>query len=214
MHQEDQELEQNRVDDKGPTTTVNEQRLLAELAALQRISQKLNSTLDLGQILEAVLEEAVRATPAIHASICLIEQGTGQLRLRTWRGYGPEQMAAMENTKDWPARGIIRRVIETGQTASLSDVSQDPDYCCLVPETRSELAVPICRAGEIVGVINLESPELAAFSSDGIHFLETLADQAAIAIGNTQRYEDQVRQGEALNRRAVQLATLFEISGV
>jgi signal transduction histidine kinase len=212
VHQENQELEQNRVDEKGPTTTVNEQRLLAELAALQRISQKLNSTLDLGQILEAVLEEAVKAASATHASIRLIDQGTGQLRLRTQHGYSPEQMAAMENTEAWPARGIIRRVVETGQTALLSDVSQDPDYYCLVPETRSELAVPICYAGEIVGVINLENPELAAFNSDSIRFLETLAGQAAIAIGNTQRHEEQVRQGEALSRRAEQLATLFEIS--
>jgi PAS domain S-box-containing protein len=213
VHQEDLALEQNRVEEKGPTTTVNEQRLLAELASLQRIGQKLNSTLDLGQILEAVLEEAVRATPATHASIHLIDQGTGQLRLRTWRGYSLEQVAAMENTKDRPAQGIIRRMIETGQTASLSDVSQDPDHYCLVPETRSELAVPICYAGETVGVIHLESPDPAAFSPDSIRFLETLADQAAIAIGNTKRYEDQVRQGEALSRRVEQLATLFEISG-
>jgi len=212
-HQEDQELEQNRVDEKGPTTTVNEQRLLAELAALQRIGQKLNSTLDLEEILEAILEEAVGATPATHASIRLIDQCTGQLCLRAWRGHSPEQLAATENTEDWPIQSIIRQVIETGQTASLSDVGQDPDYYCLVPETRSELAVPICYAGEIVGVINLESPELAAFSPDSIRFIETLADQAAIAIGNTRRYEDQVRQGEALSRRVEQLATLFEISG-
>ena len=213
VHQEDPALEQNRVEEKGPTTTVNEQRLLAELASLQRIGQKLNSTLDLGQILEAVLEEAVRATPATHASIHLIDQGTGQLRLRTWRGYSLEQVAAMENTKDRPAQGIIRRMIETGQKTSLSDVSQDPDHYCLVPETRSELAVPICYARETVGVIHLESPDPAAFSPDSIRFLETLADQAAIAIGNTKRYEDQVRQGEALSRRVEQLATLFEISG-
>jgi PAS domain S-box-containing protein len=135
------------------------------------------------------------------------------LRLRTWRGYNPEQVAAMENTENWPARGVIRRVIETGQTTSISDVSQNPDHYCLVPETCSELAVPVCYAGDIVGVINLESPELSAFSPDGIRFLETLADQAAIAIGNTRRYEDQVRQGEALSRRVEQLATLSEISG-
>lgn len=207
LHQEDPALEQNT------TTTANEQRLLAELVALQRIGQMLNSTLDLRQIQEAILEEAVGATPATHASIHLIDQATRQLRLRTQRGYSPEQVALIENTEDWSARGIIRRVIETGQTASLPDVSQDPDYDRLVPETRSELAVPICYAEEIVGVINLESPDLAAFSSDSIRFLETLADQAAIAIGNTQRYEDQVRQGEALSRRVEQLATLFEISG-
>ncbi|MFB0536601.1 MAG: GAF domain-containing protein [Anaerolineae bacterium] len=213
VHQEALELKQNRVDEKEPTATANDERLLAELMALQRISQKLNSTLALGQILEAVLEEAVGVIPATHASIYLIDQGTRQLRLRTWRGYSPEQVAAMENAEAWSARGIIRRVIETGQTASFSDASQDPDSYCLVPETRSKLVVPICYAGEIVGVINLESPDLAAFSPDSIRFLETLADQAAIAIGNIRRYEDQVRQGEALSRRVEQLATLFEISG-
>jgi PAS domain S-box-containing protein len=212
-HQEDTALKQNRADAKRPKTTVNEQQLVAELAALQRIGQKLNSTLDLGQILEAVLEEAVGATLASHASIHLIDQSTGQWCLRTWRGYSSEQVAAMEDTEDLPAQGIIHRMIETGQTASLPNVSQNPDYHCLVPETRSELAVPISYAGEVVGVINLESPEPAAFSPDSIRFLETLADQAAIAIGNTYRYEDQVRQGEALRRRVEQLATLFEISG-
>jgi signal transduction histidine kinase/GAF domain-containing protein len=213
VHQEDPALKPNRADEKRPTTTVNEQQLLAELAALQRIGQKLNSTLDLGQILEAVLEEAVAATPATHASIHLIDQGTRQLRLRTWRGYSPEQVAAMGDTEDWPEQGIIRRMIETGQTASLPNVSQNPDYHCLVPETRSELAVPIRYAGGVAGVIDLKSPEAAAFSPNSIRFLETLADQAAIAIGNTYRYEDQVRQGEALSRRVEQLATLFEISG-
>jgi PAS domain S-box-containing protein len=212
-HQQDLALEQSRVDERK-LTTVNEQRLLTELVALQHIGQKLNSTLDLGQILEAVLEEAVGATPATHASIHFIDQSTGQLHLRTWRGYSPEQMAGMEeNPESWSARGIIRQVIETGLAVSLSDVNQDPDYYSLVPETRSVLAVPICYAGEIVGVINLESPELVAFSPDNIRFLEILADQAAIAIGNTRRYEDQVRQGEALSRRVEQLATLFEISG-
>jgi|GEM_PF-904223 len=211
-HQQDLALEQSRVDERK-LTTVNEQRLLTELVALQRIGQKLNSTLDLGQILEAVLEEAVGATPATHASIHFIDQSTGQLHLRTWRGYSPEQMADIENTEARTVRGIIHQVIETGLAVSLSDVNQDPDYYSLVPETRSVLAVPICYAGEIVGVINLESPELAAFSPDNIRFLEILADQAAIAIGNTRRYEDQVRQGEALSRRVEQLATLFEISG-
>ena len=202
------------MDEKGPMATVHEQRLLAELGALQRIGQKLNSTLDLEQILEAILEEAVGATPATHANIQLIDQSTGQLRLRTWRGYGPEQVVDMEeNPETWSARDIIRQVVETGQAASLSDVSQDSDYDHLAPETRSELAVPICYAGEIAGVIHLESPERAAFSPDIIRFLEVLADQAAIAIGNTQRYEDRVRQGEALSRRVEQLATLFEISG-
>ncbi len=206
-------LEQNKVEETKPAPTAGEQRLLAELAALQRIGQKLNSTLDLEQILEAVLQEAVGVTPATCAGIYLIDQDSGQLRLRAWRGYNPEQVATTENAEAGSADGVIRQVIETGQTASLPDVSRFPGRYCLNSDTRSVLAVPICYAGEIAGVINLESPEAAAFNPDNIRFLEILADHTAMAVGNIQRYEDQVRQGEALSRRVEQLATLFEISG-
>lgn len=212
VHPEVLELEQNRAEEREPEV-VHEQRLLAELMALQRVGQKLNSTLELEPILEAILEEAIGVTPATRASIHLMDQGTGRLRLRTCRGYSPEQRAALENPEDGPAQGIIHQVFGTGRTVFLPQVSQDSNAYPLMPDTRSELAVPISYAGGIVGVIHLTSPEPAAFSPDNVRFIEILADQAAIAVGNTWRYEERVKQGEALSRRVEQLATLFEISG-
>ena len=72
--------------------------------------------------------------------------------------------------------------------------------------------MPIRYEDQIVGVINLESHRLHGFDEDAVRFIEALADQAAIAIGNAQNYEAQVVQGEQLLRRASQLSQVLEIS--
>jgi GAF domain-containing protein len=94
----------------------------------------------------------------------------------------------------------------------VDDVTQDMDYMRVIPDVRSELCVPIRYAGSVVGAINLESPLVAAFHQDDVSFISALAAQAAIAIGNTQRLEEQMQRGELLRRRAEQLANLFAIS--
>ncbi len=60
--------------------------------------------------------------------------------------------------------------------------------------------------------MNLESSEAEAFQDDDVNFVSALASQAAIAIGNALRLEEQMERGEMLRRRAEQLANLFEIS--
>lgn len=190
-----------------------QQARLAELVALQRIGHQLNETLDLEQILRVLMEEAVAATPATHGNIFLVDEETGELRLCAWHGYSDELVNKMQQAEPRPQRSIVGRVKETGKVASIPDVDQDLDYYAVVPTTHSELAVPICYYQDVVvGVINLESPHRAAFTSENIHFMEALAEQAAIAIGNARRYAEQVRQGEALRRRIQLQERLFEIS--
>jgi putative methionine-R-sulfoxide reductase with GAF domain len=84
------------------------------------------------------------------------------------------------------ARGIIGRTFHTGQSILVPDVLKDKDYVNLGGETRSKIVVPIYYGGEPAGVINLESKQLDFFNSDQLRYLEALANQAAVAIGNTQ----------------------------
>lgn len=190
-----------------------EQARIAELIALQRIGHQLNETLDLEQILQVLMEEAVAATPATHGAVFLVDEESDELRLCAWHGYSDELVDEMRRAESNSCRSIIGRVRETGQVSSVPYVDQDSDYYAIVPATRSELAVPIrYYQNVVVGVINLESPRQAAFTSENVHFLEALAEQAAIAIGNARRYAEQVRQGEALRRRIQLQERLFEIS--
>jgi sigma-B regulation protein RsbU (phosphoserine phosphatase) len=69
------------------------------------------------------------------------------------------------------------------------DVSQDPRYINVVPDVRSELAIPMLLKDRCIGVLDLESPELDAFSKRDVEILTLLASQAAVAIENARLYE-------------------------
>ncbi len=193
-------------------TDVRLQQRVDELTGLAKISQEINATFDDKRIFELVLDEAVRATRAQYGTIHLLDVGTGDLVVGAALGYEPEAAETIAGARARYGVGIIGRVVETGKPALVNDVSQDPHYLRVLPDSQSELCVPISYAGSVVGAINLESAEAGHFTSEQLEYLQALASQAAIAIGNAQRYEEQKQAAVLLRRRAEQLGTLFEIS--
>ncbi|UCC89007.1 MAG: GAF domain-containing protein [Anaerolineales bacterium] len=185
---------------------------IRELTGLQRVSQELNSTLDQNRILQLVLEEAVRATGADFGNVNLHDSDTGQLLAHASFGLDGEEMARLKESEFYAGAGVMGRVLQTGEAVLVPDVSLDTDYVMISNESRSEVAVPIFYAGDIAGVINLESRQLNAFSKPQLQYLQALANQAGVAIGNALAYEEQRRQRDLLSQRAAQLARLSEIS--
>jgi len=82
-------------------------------------------------------------------------------------------------------------VAQSGKSRVANDVSLEPAYYAIeeLADTRSELAVPIRSGGEILGVLDIESAQINAFDEMDVFTAETLADQLAVAIRNTQLYE-------------------------
>src|SRR5207342_1605351 len=70
------------------------------------------------------------------------------------------------------------------------DVSIDPRYIKVVEDVRSELVVPMLLKDRCIGVLDLESPELDAFSKRDVEILTLLASQAAVSIENARLYEE------------------------
>ncbi len=184
-------------------------RRVNELTALQRISRQLGSTLELDKLLPMIVEETVAATPATHGALLLVDENTGKLALRASYGYTPDQIMAYKELDFESTKTIVGRVRETGQPALIADVSQDADYFALVPETRSEVAVPIRMGNVVVGVLNLEARTPNAFADADVHFLEAIADQAALALANAQLYTATDR---TLARRVEELGAMSEIT--
>ena len=89
-------------------------------------------------------------------------------------------------------QGITGWVASTGEPLNAPDVSKEPHYLVLPEsaETRSELAVPIRTKEAVIGVLNVESNQLNAFDESDAVLLQSLANQAAIAIENARLYED------------------------
>ena len=188
------------------------QRRVDELAALERIGEELNSTLDLSKILGLVLEEALRVTQADYGNVYFYNAVT-----QTLVGYQEQnwpQLTALQNDDQTTSAklGVVGRALHTGQSVHIPDVSKDKDFVDLGRNTRSEVVVPIYYGGEPVAVINLESRQLNFFMPGQLRYLEALANHAAIAIGNAQAYLQQKFEREQASRRADQLARLSEIS--
>jgi sigma-B regulation protein RsbU (phosphoserine phosphatase) len=91
--------------------------------------------------------------------------------------------------------GLVGWAAQHKEAVLVSDVSTDARYISLVEDVRSELVVPMLIKDRCIGVFDLESPELDAFTKEHKELMTLLASQAAVAIENARLYE-QVRRNE------------------
>jgi PAS domain S-box-containing protein len=206
---------------EGEANALNEERLrkrIIELEALQRIAQALSSTVDLTRLMATVLHEGMHTLNAGHGNIVLRDGSSEQYVVRASEGYAPEELeritAHLNQQPLIGAPSLILLALRQGKTQSIQDAAEAGAdvIVCVKPSTRSTVSVPIYYAGEVVGVLSLGSDQPHHFAADSLEFLETLASQASIAIGNAWNYEEQVRQRDDLRRRAQQMDQLFQIT--
>jgi GAF domain-containing protein len=190
------------------------------MESLYHIDQTLSSSLDPEQVMDQVLTAATEATGATHGAIRLAEAETGRFRTVAWRGYTEaqkQQPAERELALDQGLNGLAyreRRIVWA------DDVSQYPEYVMAVPTTRAELVMPLRHHDRVLGNIDLQSPNLAAFREVDLDFLQALADQSALALENARLHEAtqaRVRElsaltkvGEAINK-AISLDEILAI---
>ena len=172
------------------------------------------STFDLQPVFETLAENAVRLCEAQHA---LIFRSDGQsLRFVASYNISPELRAFQERNAIVPGRGsCVGRVVLERRTIHIHDVRVDPEYSYGAREIspfRTLLAVPMLRAGELLGVINIVRYEVLPFTDSQIALMETFADQAAIAIENTRLFKELEARTAQLTRSVQELQALGEVS--
>ncbi len=97
--------------------------------------------------------------------------------------------------------GIVGSVAGSAQPLMANDVSRERRYLFdpAVPDTRSEVAVPIRLGEKVIGVLDVLSDEVSAFGRSDVETLETLADSLAVAMENARLYEEEWRRSEELS---------------
>jgi GAF domain-containing protein len=161
-----------------------------QIATLQQIGLDLVSSLDLDQVMQHLLERAATMTGAALGSIGIWDEEHALIRITVLYGYPAEDAPRLAHTT-WPiTAGLIGRAMRTGQSFFVTDVRADPDYVSISPETRSEMVLLLRKEDRVLGVINLESPEVKRFDQASLDFIDQLATQAVIALENAQLYRN------------------------
>jgi sigma-B regulation protein RsbU (phosphoserine phosphatase) len=167
------------------------------LQVLNEISRELSSVLVLSELLRKVGTLTKRLVNYHRFSIMLAdEQAKTFNSVLTLR----QDESLPDKTTVRFGQGIVGAAAASLQPVVSPDVSQDPRYIRIYPDTRSEMVVPLIYHGRLIGVVDLESPTANYFTEDHVRIFSTLAPQIAIAIENARLYERVLRSESRLER--------------
>ncbi|HIE37773.1 MAG TPA: GAF domain-containing protein, partial [Anaerolineae bacterium] len=189
------------------------QRRAEALEGLQRVARELSLTFDQERILRLVLEEALRLSGADHCAIFLRDAGLDRWRLGLCAGYLEEEQAALrQKVRELPEEDALAEMVQAGGILYLTDAAAEGREVVGRPDVRTALLVPIWYGEGPTGAIVLDSHQADAFDIETRQLVETLAAQAASAIGNARRHLEQLDRTTLLRRRADQLSHVLEVS--
>jgi sigma-B regulation protein RsbU (phosphoserine phosphatase) len=167
------------------------------LLLLNEIARELTSILNLDELLKRVGELLSRIIDYQMFSVLLVDPEGDKLQHR----FALRFQERLHLKHDIPVgRGLVGYAVQAKEAVLAADVSKDPRYILLNPETRSELAVPLIYKEKVIGVLDLEHTRRGYFTEDHKRTLTTLAAQIAIAIENARLYEQIAKQEQRLER--------------
>jgi signal transduction histidine kinase len=180
------------------------------LVALYRVSQTLNGSLDVDEVLQQVMEAVINLTGAERGFIMLLDPDTGEWQWRAVRNFDQNQLTPNEMEI---SRTVIQTVLHMQKGLVTTDAQTDPRFSGQDSITlfalRSILCTPLWSRGNVMGVIYVDNRALKArFTTADLQLLDAFAAQAAVAIENARLY---TRTDKALAQRVAELETLTQI---
>ena len=167
---------------------------------LAEIGREVASVLDLDELLSRIAQLARRVIDYRTFGIMLLNSRQ-ELEMKVAVQYGEKVVVPRVGLGE----GLVGYAALHREPVLVPDVSKDPRYIKVVEDVRSELAIPMLLKDRCVGVFDLESPELDAFTKRDVEILTLLASQAAVAIENARLYEE-VSANEARMEKELRFA--------
>jgi len=170
-------------------STVRRER--EHMTILFEISQLVNSTLQLEDLLEIVIDRAIAVTGAERGFLMLRDESSGQLHFSVARNMRQQDI---EDTAFQVSRSIVNRVAESGEPVLTDNASEDPRFVDSVSIAtyvlRSILCVPLQVKNQIIGVLYVDNRvRIGHFTPQDLSLLTAFANQAAVAIENARLFE-------------------------
>ncbi|MCB8968067.1 MAG: GAF domain-containing protein [Ardenticatenaceae bacterium] len=171
------------------TTTINRRSLQIQAAAAT--ARDATSATELNELLNRAVNLVPSRFGYYHAGIFLVDESEKYAVLRAATGTVGQEMLRRQHRLLVGSEGIVGHVIATGSPYITSDTHRDPVYWPnpLLPETRSEMGLPLRVGDRVIGAMNVQSRKTSAFEEEDITILQILTDQLAVAIEKTRLFE-------------------------
>jgi len=178
------------------------ERRAVQIQTAAQIGSSAAQLRNLDQLLTQAVQLISERFGFYHTGIFLLDERNEYAVLRASNSPGGQRMLARGHRLKVGEVGIVGYATGTGHPRIALDTGKDAVYFDNpdLPETRSEMALPLIAAGRVVGALDVQSTEESAFSQDDINTLQVLADQVAIAIENARLFEQNQAALEAMRR--------------
>jgi signal transduction histidine kinase/DNA-binding response OmpR family regulator len=177
-------------------------RKVVQLEALDAVGQAVSSSLNLTDVLNAIITQAVLLSGADGGSISEFDEDAREFRLETVCGTSPEVRDTLRYTRIGLDESFLGKAAQLGRPMEIPDLRDaplDPHLRVLAEDGwRSLVAVPMLREGRIVGAMVVRRHRPGHIPQEICDLLETFASQSALAVVNAQLYRQLERQSAAL----------------
>ena len=183
--------------------TLDVEHRSAQLQAAAQVGRAAANIRDLDQLLPLVTRLISERFGFYHVGVFLLDENQEYAVLRAANSEGGQKMLAHGHRLKVGQQGIVGFVSKQRQPRIALNVGEDAVYFSNpdLPATQSEMALPLVVGDDLLGVLDVQSTEQAAFTEQDVRTLQVLADQVAIAI-NSARLVQQLEQVLAAERRA------------
>ena len=179
----------------------HEREYTSTLETLSDIAREFGAILNLDELLTRIANLTRRVIDYRTFGILLLNEETQELEMKVAVRYGDKVNVPRMKV----GTGLVGYAALHKEAVLVPDVSTDDRYIKVVDDARSELVIPLLLKDRCIGVFDLESAELDAFSKSDVEILTLLASQAAVAIENARLYET-IRANEVRLEKEIRFA--------
>lgn len=176
-------------------------RRAAELETIARVSAATTTLLDVDELLKSVSDLTKSSFGYYHTHVYLLDEEAELLRLAAGAGKVGDTMKAQGFSIPLSRpNSLVARAAREHHGVIANDVTQEPDFLPnpLLPDTRSELALPMIVANRVVGVLDVQDARPNRFTEADVRIKTALADQIAVAVENARAFKEQQQTAERL----------------